>query len=305
MKPLLALLLSTSSVLWNDPGAVSNVDFLRPAGNGPDPAPPFQLLKEDFDGTSAKVLVKDANGVTWRMKGGPEARAEAFITRFISALGYFGEPTTFIANGKIEGLKHPLGRASYFVDGDGAFTWASFEYRDPDAKFLPQVQWRWDDNPFVGTHELNGLKILMMLFSNWDNKDRRDIRRGSNTGVLEINGKRVYFITDWGQSLGAWGALFGRTNWNCADYSRQTPGFIRKVNADRVVFGFHGQHSDFWRDVNVRDVQWLLKYLGAITDAQIRTGLLASGATPAEQDCFGREIRKRIDRLREVASAVP
>jgi hypothetical protein len=45
--------------------------------------------------------------------------------------------------------------------------------------------------------------------------------------------------------------------------------------------------------------------LGAITDAQIRTGLLASGATPAEEDCFCRELRKRIERLREVSNAVP
>jgi hypothetical protein len=45
-----------------------------------------------------------------------------------------------------------------------------------------------------------------------------------------------------------------------------------------------------------------MKHLGGITDAQIRTGLLASGATAAEQDCFSREMRKRIERLREVAA---
>ena len=45
--------------------------------------------------------------------------------------------------------------------------------------------WAWHDNPFVGTHELNGLKILMMLVSNWDNKDVRDVARGSNTAIFE------------------------------------------------------------------------------------------------------------------------
>lgn len=42
--------------------------------------------------------------------------------------------------------------------------------------------WSWNANPFVGTHELNGLKILMMLTSNWDAKDARD-GEGSNTAV--------------------------------------------------------------------------------------------------------------------------
>ena len=45
--------------------------------------------------------------------------------------------------------------------------------------------WAWHDNPFVGTPELNGLKILMMLMSNWDNKDVRDVARGSNTAIFE------------------------------------------------------------------------------------------------------------------------
>ena len=304
MKPLLALFLSTTPVLWHEPGAVANVDFLRPARGAVTPATPFSLIEEDLDGTSAKVLVKDANGNTWRVKGGPEARAETFITRFISALGYYGEPTVFIANGRIDGVKGALRRASNFIHSDGTFTWASFEFRDTTAKFRPDIRWRWDDNPFVGTHELNGLKILVMLFSNWDNKDSRDRRRGSNTAVIDVKDERVYFVTDWGQSLGAWSALFGRSNWNCADYEKQTPALVRQVVGDRVIFGYQGQHSNFWHGIRVGDVRWLMKYLGAVTDSQIRSGLLASGATPAEQDCFGRELRTRIERLRSVAGAV-
>ena len=45
--------------------------------------------------------------------------------------------------------------------------------------------WAWNENPFVESHELNGLKILLMLLSNWDNKDVRDIARGSNTAIFE------------------------------------------------------------------------------------------------------------------------
>ena len=50
----------------------------------------------------------------------------------------------------------------------------------------------------------------MMLLSNWDNKDVRDVARGSNTAIFEHRiGKRRrearYLIIDWGAALGAWG----------------------------------------------------------------------------------------------------
>jgi hypothetical protein len=48
----------------------------------------------------------------------------------------------------------------------------------------------------------------------------------------------------------------------------------------------------------------LMQYLGRITDAQIRTGLLVSGASREEQDCFAGAIRKRIERLRQVGGGV-
>ena len=66
----------------------------------------------------------------------------------------------------------------------------------------------WNDNPFLGSRELHGLKILVMLLSNWDTKDRRDAARGSNTAIFErrVGGWRHearYLITDWGGSIKA------------------------------------------------------------------------------------------------------
>jgi|SRR5688572_368692 hypothetical protein len=77
--------------------------------------------------------------------------------------------------------------------------------------FLKNNNWAWHYNPFVGTRELNGLKVIMMLTSNWDNKDARDQDRGPNTGSLEYRLKdRIelrYLISDWGGSMGSWGNL--------------------------------------------------------------------------------------------------
>jgi hypothetical protein len=43
-----------------------------------------------------------------------------------------------------------------------------------------------------------------------------------------------------------------------------------------------------------------MQYLGRITDAQIRIGLKASGASPDQEDCFTRELRARIEQLRKI-----
>ena len=31
--------------------------------------------------------------------------------------------------------------------------------------------WKWKDNPFTGTREFNGLRVMMALINNWDLKD--------------------------------------------------------------------------------------------------------------------------------------
>ena len=93
--------------------------------------------------------------------------------------------------------------------------------------------------------------------------------------------------------------------WDCQGYTGQTANFVKAVNGKRVLFGYAGQHTDdFKAPVTVDDVRWLMQYLGRITDAQIETGLLASGATKEEQECFTRALRDRIEQLRKVAGAI-
>jgi hypothetical protein len=68
-----------------------------------------------------------------------------------------------------------------------------------------------------------------------------------------------------------------------------------------VRFNYTGQHTDdFKNDITIANVRWLMRYLGRITDAQLRSGLKASGATPAETTCFTPQVRKRITQLRRL-----
>jgi hypothetical protein len=152
---------------------------------------------------------------------------------------------------------------------------------------------------------MNGLRILMMLVSNWDAKDARDAE-GSNTAVFRERGTQppvyLYAMNDWGASLGSWGGFFKRDRWDIDAYERQTPQFFKGVNNGTIVWGYSGKHGeDITAGITVEDVRWLLPYLARITDEQFRTGLMASGATPANAARFSRAIRNRIAQLRQIA----
>lgn len=293
-------------LLWKDPGNVEAIDFSHAAGNvASSPRPPFYFAAEHFGGTSPKILARDSAGIKWRVKGGLETRSESFTTRLVAAVGYYADPTWFVDNGKIEAVTS-LKRAAGFIRPDGSFSNASFELRDAALKSLSQ-DWIWSNNPFTGTRELNGLKILMMLVSNWDNKDARDRRIGSNTGISErhVGGRiqLIYHVTDWGQTLGAWGSELKPKGWDCRSFTAQTNSFVQGRQGQYVRFGFIGLHTnDFKNDITIDDLQWLLRYLGKIKDPQMLSGLRASGAKPEEATCFGVQLRERINQLQQAVT---
>lgn len=290
------------TVLWRDPGAVAKLDFIGgPGGREKAPVPPFAFLEERLTGTNPKVRVIDAKGVKWTVKFGPEVQAETFATRLAWATGYFVDPAYFVPAGVIDDLG-PLTRAKNHIRPDGTFINGRFEMvREKGVNVLEESSsWSWIRNPFAGSKELNGLKIVMMLVSNWDNKDVRDARRGSNTAIYQMpGGEERYLVTDWGGSMGKWGGVINREKWDCRGFAQQTNDFVKGVRGDYFVWGYAGQHTkDFTDGITIGDVRWFLQYLGQITDQQLREGLQASGAAPGEVDCFARALRERIDQMK-------
>jgi len=201
-----------------------------------------------------------------------------------------------------------LTRSSHCVDAAGAFSDARFELDDPDVmKLFEEHSWSWTENPFVGTVQLAGLKVLLMLISNWDNKDQRDVARGSNTAIYVTRVSRwkreaQYLIVDWGGSMGRWGnTVVTRGRWDAPGFAAQTPQFVSGVANGFVQFGYTGQRTaDARASITVADVRWLCRYLGRITDAQLRDALRASGATPEETESFTASLRGRIQQLVDV-----
>lgn len=270
------------------------------------PAPPFRFIKEDTGGTNPKLAVRDAKGLNWSIKFGGETIPECFGSRFVTALGYVAEPTYFVASGKIEGVGR-LRHANRVVHKDGTFTKGRFQLRgEKDLVFLEGRLWSWVDNPFRGTHELAGLKIVMMLLSNWDAKDARDGPAESNNNIFRVpagdaNALLFYGVSDWGASLGRWGGPHRRDKSDCSGYTRDTPRFVKGVYHNQVTFGYSGKHeADIKNGISTGDVGWLLPYLRRLTPEALRAGLKASGATERQTACWSNAIEERIEQLQAV-----
>jgi hypothetical protein len=308
-----APLTSARAVIWRDPGPAESLDLAAGPG-GPDgaPAPPFHFVEEHATGSFPCVSVRDARGRAWRVKWGDEVHTEAFAARLAWAAGYFVEVNYFVPSGRIEGAG-TLQRAGECIAQDGGFQDARFELDEPGVvKHFDEHSWAWSDNPFVGTHELNGLKIVMMLLSNWDNKDVRDVARGSNTAIFEYRMDRDvrearYLIIDWGAALGTWGSnVLSRGRWDCAAYAAQNDQFVVGVEGDHVLWGYKGQRTaDAVTGISRGDVRWLYRYLGGLTDEQIAAGLRASGGTESEIADFTNALRARLNRLKDVTASEP
>jgi len=296
--------------LWRDPGDVERLDLAAgPGGRDGVPHPPFHFIEEHQSGSQPCMSVRDGRGRRWRVKWGHEAQPETFAVRLAWACGYFAEVTYYVPDGQVERTSD-LKRTRSCIAENGRFRDARFELDDPDVlKLFEEHSWSWADNPFVGTRELAGLRVIMMLISNWDNKDQRDVARGSNTAIYVQRRSRFrreaqYMVMDWGGSMGRWGVTpVTRGRWDPEAFAAQTPQFVTGVTNGFVQFGYAGQRTtDARESITVKDVAWLCRYLGRITDEQLRAALRASGATPEDVESFTASLRARITQLLRVAA---
>jgi hypothetical protein len=288
-------------VLWTDPGEVRSLDFTYGVG-GPEkqPQPPFRFVEEDISATSPKVTVTDASGATWSVKWGREARPSVFCSRLLWASGYFVQPEYFVANGRVEGARG-LTRADQFISGVVSFKNARFQLRADSPKFLSDEHWTLAENPFVDSRELQGLKILSLLVSNWDTKKPNlSIFRDDTAGETRY----LYAQVDWGSTLGRWGGYFSRSKSDCKGFASETSDFLRRDDKDlSLKWGFHGKsRDDIIPGITVNDIRWILQYLGEISDEQIHEGLIASGHSDEDVTCYATALRQRIQQLQKVAA---
>jgi hypothetical protein len=291
---------AAGQVLWKAPPDLTVADWVGgPGGAESAPRPPFQFVKENLDGTNPKIDVVDAAGKEWVVKFGGEVHSDVLAARLLYAVGYASEPTYFVPCGVIENV-HGLKRAKYFVSKSGLFRNARFKLREHHKR-----SWSWVENPFQSSRELGGLKIMMMLLSNWDAKDARD-GKGSNTGVYEGSrgdpSSAWFAVTDWGATFGKSGGFFRRARWDWDGYRADTPKFVTLHTDGSIAWGFRGKHfRDITAGVGAVDVRWLAPYLSRISDEDLAAGLMASGASDQAVLEFTQAIRRRIAALQHIA----
>ena len=297
-------------VVWREPGDPGEILRYGPSGRASQPQPPFRFEEEDLGGSNPKIKVSDAAGAQWIVKWGKEVHSEAFASRLAACGGYFVRTAIYMPSGRIEGVRD-LGRASQCVDSSGRFEDAVMKLIALDKPYAANANWGWRNNPFMQTEEglsqLNGLKVVMMLVSNWDNKDASDPAAGPNTAIYEEqNGAQknyLYAFDDWGATMGRWGGIVGRSKWDPEGFAEQSPDLVVGQKDGFLEWGYNGKNASELKDgVRPDDLRRLMPTLIGLTETDLSAGLAACGATEQENRIFTQALAGRLRQLWEFAT---
>lgn len=284
-------------VMWQEPTDIESRDLANgPEGaeGAPDPNGKFTFEDRAPGGTSEKIHVSDDKGRKWTVKFGSEARPETAATRILWAAGYHVDQDYFVKRAHIEG------RGGFDV-------WdVRFERRDDGYK--EEGGWSWQANPFAGTRELQGLKVLMALVNNWDLKDENNkiVRPNKKSGG--DRDERIYYVADLGGTLGSTGSFFTKlpffgnapagSKGDPNGYSKQA--FIEGVKNGQVGFHYKGKNPKVLEGVTVENARWMGNLLGRLSDKQLSDAFRAGGFSDSEVTTYLRAMRARINELKNL-----
>jgi hypothetical protein len=304
-----------SAVLWRNPQDIATRNlFYGPGGEQHQPHGPFLFLKEDLDGSNPKFIVRDQDGVRWKVKLGTEARPETAASRLVWAVGYFADEDYFLADLRVDNMPPRLHRGQKLVASDGSIPGVRLKrYLEGEKKI---GTWEWRRDPFTGTREFNGLRVMMALINNWDLKDENNAVYQEKSGE-EGGPERVYLISDLGASFGTAGPNWPlkKAKGNLDSYGASK--FIRRVNGDQVDFyepsrpSYHylvNPHQYFTRrgllwigkHIPRRDARWMGELLAQLSPNQIRDAFRAAGYAPDEVEGFAKVVQDRIANLTDL-----
>src|SRR5215210_9519072 len=273
--------LTGTPILWERPNDIASRDLLLGPG-GTSMRPDLRritFIKEQKGGYSKKYRVRDGAGREWVVKIGKEAQSETSAVRLLYGLGYLTE------------VNYLVPRVT--IPGKGTFNNVRFEARPESWKRAGE--WKWKSNPFTGTTEFQGLKIMMALINNWDLKD-------SNNEMIQLRGNNElrYIISDLGATFGhasttpiLWSLTRSRNN--PVNFAKSN--FLEKVKGDRVVLHFGGKNRGIMKDIAVQDAQWMGSWLSQLSERQLSDAFRAANYTPSQINLLVREVRERTSEL--------
>jgi len=270
--------------LWVEPTDLASRDLYEGPGGAalrPKPGAVFRFISKDTKWYSWGWKVKDASGLEWSAKYGPEAQAEVVVSRLLWAAGYHQPPTYYVEHWSLAGSNE-----------DGPKTPCRFRPDEPDRKNAGE--WRWTRNPFVGTRPYGGLITFMRIVNNWDLVDRNNVLYEYGRPADGL--RRKYVVKDVGAALGRTGTIgFERqgTKNDLEGFEKQD--YINGVHGDRVEFDDAGVlHRELYRVVTVADVRWISERLSRLSPQQWKDAFRAGGYPDEQADRFIRKIQEKV-----------
>ncbi|HJU42339.1 MAG TPA: hypothetical protein VJ691_05970 [Vicinamibacterales bacterium] len=281
--------------MWKAPDDIASRDlFHGPWGAelAPDPKDVYDLVELKHTGVNYGMTVKDSKDREWSVKQpypgnlDSEANVEVTVSRLLSAVGYHQPPVYYLPAFT---LKDDFGRK---VEVGGRFR--------PKIDEMKEVSsWAWDDNPFVGTKEYQGLIVLLMMFNSTDLKNSNNSLYERKEGDFV---EQLYMARDVGSAFGDTQRIAPRKNH--IDSFEQMP-FILGINEKGFVqFAYNGWYKNLVRDRITRDdVAWAANLLGQLSDQQMKDAFRAGGFEPDIADRFIAKLREKIQQGRALTLA--
>jgi len=284
------------NIMWQEPCDLESRDLFYGIGGKkgePNLTDKFRFLEKVTSGHSEKIQVEDSRDRKWTVKFGEEPRPETVATRIVWAVGYHTDQDYFVEEVNIEG-RGIVRNVRFERDNDG--------YKKVD-------RWDWNNNPFVGTREFDGLKVLMALLNNFDLKtDNNKIIRPSKKKPSEPV-THIYYVNDLGATLGSTGKWFGSiplfgeapagTKGSAKDFAEQDfiasvhDGFVsfrmKRTRAQRAITG-----------IKVENAHWIGELLGRLSDKQLADAFRAGHYSDESIQVYVRSLRHRISQLQKL-----
>lgn len=284
-----------SASMWVEPTDLASRDlFYGPWGkqNAPDPNGVYKLVELKHTGVNLGMTVKDEKGREWSVKqpfpGGldPEGPVEVALSRLLSGIGYHQPPIYYLP-------------AFYLKDDFGKRVAVGGRFRLKHESLKDSGEWRWEENPFVGTKEYQGLIVLLTMFNSTDLKNQNNSLYEHRDGDLV---EQWYVARDLGAALGDWNALAPRKNH--PETFENTP-YILGVNNGHVEFAYNGWYKNLVKDrISPDDVKWASQLLGRLSEKQWQDAFRAGGYEPAVANRFIAKLREKIEQGKSLGSRV-
>ena len=171
--------------------------------------------------------------------------------------------------------------------------------------------WKWRDNPFTGTRQFNGLRVMMALMNSWDLKDE-------NNAIYERERRMIparFMRSATWEPASAPPDIAGPRPWQRAISNLTAiPGSSAKRGPEFVDFNIPTRPALIYffnvpglihrlrmrwigRHIPREDAKWMGDILSRLSPEQIQDAFRSAGYSPQEVEGFSKVVQERIAEL--------